>query len=812
MTAVSSPSRPNPLVAVLVLNWNTWRYTVECVRALEASGYSAWHVLVLDNGSTNDSSRELRERLGVTGPGDHGPLAERGVSLLRSEANLGFSGGCNLLIEHALARGADYFFLLNNDALVNRETLEALVVTAQATRAGVVGAIVTGIEGKGALFRRKWPGDLFGVTVAAKAAPALPADHWESDRVEGTAMMVSRALVEESVRERGFVLDPGFFIYWEDADLCLFARARGYGCLVAGRALVRHSVAGSMGGQANPSGYYYQTRNRFPMARRWLGPGLRVLFHAYFWPSRILIAAWQALSGSRPAAKAILGGLVDGSLGHMGRWRHHSAGTSEAPEPGPALGSTLPLRRQGSPSTLDGDYGQKPLPNEGWLAAFAEGLSTRATRPAVLVREHERPLRVWSPWRWGSDLAQVVTRARNNGFFGFMVALAAVQGAPALAQLVSARLLGPEEFGIVRLVEATLTLLLIPAGLGMSSAVVRYTAVAVTRAARRRVLGSSLRVGLAAGGIVVVATVLLAPHTALSQGSASYLRGLAVVILFTNVSRTVLNYFQGASEFRRAAGWSVATAALTLGVVVASTAWLGLQGWAGARLVGEAGCALALLWLVRDALASAAGPPPGLLRFGVLMAASLGLDRVATTADILILEGSLKSPALVGQYGAASLVVSAGALFPAAVVAFLLPRLAERSPRPAEAFALATTLLRPFGLLLFSVGVLLGALGPSALVLGLGQQYALGSRLLLVLAPAFVLTGLLSYMGAILLALDRADLALVQSAVGAATSVGLNAGLVPRYGVWGAAAATLGTHVVRLIVMIMMVRRARRSQ
>jgi O-antigen/teichoic acid export membrane protein/GT2 family glycosyltransferase len=733
MTGVPTTAGPNPLVAVLVLNWNQWRYTMECIRALSTTGYPNWHALVLDNGSTNDSFAELRDRLPAAG----GPLEARGVSLLRSEVNLGFSGGCNLLIEHALARGADYLLLLNNDAFVSNETLEALTATAQATQAGVVGAIVTDLQGKGALYRRRWPADLFGLD--PPPAPAGPADHWESDRVEGTAMLVSRALVEESLRERGFVLDPSFFMYWEDADLCLFARSRGYGCVIAGRALVRHSAATSSGGQANPRGYYYQTRNRVAMARRWLGPGLRALFHMYFWPSRILLASWQTAHGSLPAATAILGGLMDAVLGRTGPWRYHSTGV---------------------------------------------------------------------PLRWGADLARVVSHAREGGFFGFMVALAVVQGAPALGQLVAARLLGPEEFGVVRLAEATLALLLIPAGLGMSSAVVRYTAVAAAETARRRVLGSSLGVGLVGGIIVVVATVLLAPYSPLSQPSSSYLRGLVVMILFTNASRTVLNYFQGAKEFGRAAGWSIVTAALSLGAVVAGTALLGLQGWAFARVGGEAICAFALLWFVRDALLHTAQPPPGLLRFGVLMAASLGLDRVATTADILILDARLKNPALVGQYGAASLVISAGSLLPAAVVAFLLPRLAERSPRPAEAIALATTLLRPFGLLLLLLGALLAAFGPFALTLALGQEYALAGRLLLVLAPAFVLTALLSYAGSVLLALDRADLALVQSAVGAATSLALNVRLVPSFGVWGAAAATLGTHVVRLVVMMFMVRRA----
>lgn len=334
MTGTSPTAVSNPFVAVAVLNWNHWRDTVECIRSLSTTAYPAWHALVLDNGSTNDSFAELKERLPAA-RGAEGRLEARGVSLLRSAANLGFSGGCNLLIEHALARGADHVLLLNNDALVSRETVEALAATAAVTRAGIVGAVVTDLEGKRTLFRgKRWPADLFGFDLAPEPPTGPgPVDHWESDRVDGSAMLISRALALESLRERGFVLDPGFFMYWEDADLCLFARARGYPCVVAGGAVVRHSVAGSSGGQANPRGYYYQTRNRVEMARRWLGPGLRALFHVYFWPSRVLIAALRAVGGNRPAARAILGGLMDALLGRTGPWRHHSAATSGPPEP-----------------------------------------------------------------------------------------------------------------------------------------------------------------------------------------------------------------------------------------------------------------------------------------------------------------------------------------------------------------------------------------------------------------------------------------------------------------------------------------------
>jgi hypothetical protein len=78
-----------------------------------------------------------------------------------------------------------------------------------------------------------------------------------------------------------------------------------------------------MGGRANPRGLYYQTRNRVYLANRWLEPRWKVLFHAYYAPSRVVIQALQRSRWRRDVLRAVAVGLRDGYAGVMGKWEAH---------------------------------------------------------------------------------------------------------------------------------------------------------------------------------------------------------------------------------------------------------------------------------------------------------------------------------------------------------------------------------------------------------------------------------------------------------------------------------------------------------
>src|SRR4051794_1147786 len=97
----SQGSRRRGTTYVLVLNWNGWRDTVESVRSAMRLKDRPSEILVIDNGSSDDSEERIRERCPET-------------PFLQTGENLGYAGGNNMGIRHALSRGADYIWLLNN--------------------------------------------------------------------------------------------------------------------------------------------------------------------------------------------------------------------------------------------------------------------------------------------------------------------------------------------------------------------------------------------------------------------------------------------------------------------------------------------------------------------------------------------------------------------------------------------------------------------------------------------------------------------------------------------------------------------------
>src|SRR5215469_13023071 len=99
-------NRHEPRVYIVVLNWNGWQDTLKCVRSLDSMEYRNWHAVIVDNGSTDDSVKRLREVCSE-------------VLLLETHKNLGFAAGNNAGIRRALENGADYVFVLNNDTTVS---------------------------------------------------------------------------------------------------------------------------------------------------------------------------------------------------------------------------------------------------------------------------------------------------------------------------------------------------------------------------------------------------------------------------------------------------------------------------------------------------------------------------------------------------------------------------------------------------------------------------------------------------------------------------------------------------------------------
>ena len=120
-----------PHVVILVLNWNLPVQTIACVESLLAGDYPDQHVVVIDNGSADDSVTLLRDRLGQR------------VTMLETGTNLYYAGGNNVGLRWALDVGADWVMVLNNDTLVAPDMVSRMVRTGNSSsEIGIVAPMI----------------------------------------------------------------------------------------------------------------------------------------------------------------------------------------------------------------------------------------------------------------------------------------------------------------------------------------------------------------------------------------------------------------------------------------------------------------------------------------------------------------------------------------------------------------------------------------------------------------------------------------------------------------------------------------------
>lgn len=233
-------------VAVVVLNWNGWQDTLACVASLQALTYGDFEILVVDNGSTDDSVAEIRS-------------AYPDVTLLLSGANLGFGGGCNVGIRHALAQGADYVWLINSDATVAPAALTALVQVADSDPAlGSVGSVLYEADQPDQI--QLWGGGRVNLWLGRSNHCVVPGP---ISFISGASLLLRRAALEQV----GLFDETLFFMYWEDTDLGFRLANAGWRLAVAEDSKVWHKQSASLG-LGNPLLDEYATRSCVRFLRR----------------------------------------------------------------------------------------------------------------------------------------------------------------------------------------------------------------------------------------------------------------------------------------------------------------------------------------------------------------------------------------------------------------------------------------------------------------------------------------------------------------------------------------------------------------
>jgi hypothetical protein len=298
-----------PSVLVVTLNWNSWEATLTLLESVLQVDYPNLCLLVIDNGSEDGSVEHLRT------------IRDDRVELLAFPENRGFTGGCNEGFKRALATGAHYVWLLNNDVVVeDKNTLSSLIALAESDpRIGMVSPrhIDFGKDG-----RLTYCGGVCSMDplFCDKTGDPEQAERWTREYPNAGFVSGAAMLVKTSVIRKIGLLDEKFFAYFESVDYSYRSSLAGYRNLVDHNSMIRHPMKDQ---ELNPSAikeywWYYQARNQCLLWRKHLGL------------ARALRPCWWSLNGllrrlrqmeNQGAYDACLAGFWHGLINRGGQYR-----------------------------------------------------------------------------------------------------------------------------------------------------------------------------------------------------------------------------------------------------------------------------------------------------------------------------------------------------------------------------------------------------------------------------------------------------------------------------------------------------------
>ncbi|HMF54002.1 MAG TPA: glycosyltransferase family 2 protein [Edaphobacter sp.] len=297
-----------PLVLIVLLNWNSAVETATAVASAREMDYPNFRILIVDNGSEQESLAQLR------------PLVKDRVELLESPRNNGFTGGCNLGIKRALELDAKYIWLLNNDAVVERHTLSSIVALAEKDPA--IGLVTPQIAVLGE-DRLTFAGGVISVKdgIYNETHDPAVAEEWNAKYPDCGLVIGTAMLVRAELARRIGGLDERFFAYFEDIDYSVRSREAGFRNLVDPNSVVCHLEKNRnlRPFEIKPHYWYYLARNesRFWRKHRGRGGSLRLCWYSF----NGFLRHYNRLAGKLESRKAILAGLWDGWLDRGGAFR-----------------------------------------------------------------------------------------------------------------------------------------------------------------------------------------------------------------------------------------------------------------------------------------------------------------------------------------------------------------------------------------------------------------------------------------------------------------------------------------------------------
>lgn len=204
-----------PKVLISILNWNNADDTILCVESVLYQNYSNFEIVLIDNASNNDSVSVLKNKF-------------PSILLIKSDTNFGYAGGHKLILDYCFDNNFDLLWILNNDALVDKNTLNAIVSEYNKNKNAIFGSCIVDSDREtikfcggydisdNVILRKKGYNYLSGIKITKIENHAR-----EVSDISGASML----LPVDIIKKYGFI-DTTFFLYAEETDFCYKLRRK----------------------------------------------------------------------------------------------------------------------------------------------------------------------------------------------------------------------------------------------------------------------------------------------------------------------------------------------------------------------------------------------------------------------------------------------------------------------------------------------------------------------------------------------------------------------------------------------------------
>jgi GT2 family glycosyltransferase len=239
----------NPDVAVIIVNYNGFEDTLECVKSIKECIYDNYSIVLVDNASSAVPADDVIEYL------------KENTIYIEAKSNNGFAAGNNIGIKWSLEQGFELCLLINNDTTVEPDFMTNLVKAYKShPNAGIIGGRICFYSKKNTIW---YGGGQIDYTYGGARQENYNKSVPITEEVRNAGFITGcLMLIPSKVFEDIGLLDESFFLYEEDTEFCLRAAKNDYDLLYVDNAVIYHKVSAST--QKNTKmKHYYELRNKF---------------------------------------------------------------------------------------------------------------------------------------------------------------------------------------------------------------------------------------------------------------------------------------------------------------------------------------------------------------------------------------------------------------------------------------------------------------------------------------------------------------------------------------------------------------------